>query len=132
MTTRVVLKPLRCRVPGGLPAWEVMLDGRTIIQRAHDPEHEAARWLRDHGYVGPMETAREDGTVRMRYPDLVKIAEWSISDSDGGGFVRRRYRPWLADRPGDQHPVDAGRPQAPPLVPEADPWPVGADDETCA
>ena len=67
VTIRVVLKPLRCRIPGGLPAWAVMLDGRTIIPRAHDPAHEAARWLRDHGYTGPMETAREDGTVCMRY-----------------------------------------------------------------
>ena len=63
-----------------------MLDGKTIIPRAHDPAHEAARWLRDHGYTGPMETAREDGMVCMRYPDLVETAEWSISDRAAGGF----------------------------------------------
>jgi len=93
MTIRVVLKPLPCRVPGGLPVWAVMLDGRTIIPRAHDPEHEAARWLRDRGHTGPMETARQNGTVSMRYPDLVRTAEWSTVDRARGGFVRRRYRP---------------------------------------
>ena len=118
MTIRVVLKPLDCRIPGGLPAWTVLLDGKTIIPRAHDPAHEAARWLRDHGYTGPMETAREDGTVCMRYPDLVETAEWSISDRAAGGFIRRRYRPWSAERASTQHPSDAGRPRAPSPVPD--------------
>ena len=71
-----------------------MLDGKTVIPRAHDPEHEAARLLRDHGYTGPMETARENGMVGMRHPDLVKTAEWSISDRAEGGFDLRRFRPW--------------------------------------
>ena len=112
MTIRVVLKPLRSRLPGGLPAWAVMFDGRTIIPRAHDPEHEAARWLRDHGYAGPMETVRQNGTVGMRYADLVRTAEWSISDRAAGGFIRRRHRPWSVETPTRQHPSDAGRPRA--------------------
>ncbi len=106
-----------------------MLDGETIIERAHDPEHEAARWLRDHGYTGPMETAGENGTVRMRYPDLVKTAEWSIADRAAGGFERRRFRPW-SERPARQRRSDAGRPRAHALVPDTGLAPLGAYDGT--
>lgn len=130
MTIRVVLKPLRCRIGGGLSAWAVLLDGKTIIPRAHDPEHAAARWLRDHGYVGPMETARENGTVCMRYRDLVKTAEWSVADRAAGGFIRRRYRPWSSERAAVVHPSAAGSPEAPSLVPDTDLAVLAAYDET--
>ena len=130
MTIRVVLKPLRCRVPGGLPAWAAVLNGSTIIPRAHDPAHEAARWLRDHGYRGSMETARENGVVCMWYRDLVETAEWSVSDRTGGGFTRRRYRPWSADSAAVLRTSDAGSPEAPSLVLEAAPAPVAAYDGT--
>jgi hypothetical protein len=119
----VVLKPLRRRIPGGRPAWAVLLDGQTIIPRAHDPEHEAARWLRDHGHSGPMQTAREDGTVSMRYRDLVRTAEWSLADRAAGGFLRRRYCPWSSQSPAGVHTSPAGRPEAPSLGPDTDPLP---------
>ena len=77
-----------------------------------------------------METARENSVVSMRYPDLVKTADWSIADRDGGGFLRRRHRPWSSATAAALHTSDAGSPQAPPLVPEPVLAPVPVYDET--
>ena len=62
-----------------------MLDGKTIIPRAHDPEHEAARWLRDHGYTGAMETAQENGRSLCAIPIWLKRP--SGRSGSGGGRV---------------------------------------------
>ncbi|MEX0853775.1 MAG: hypothetical protein WD036_10920 [Bauldia sp.] len=97
----------------------MFFDGERIVSRSSDPEHDAARWLRDHGYGGPMETVGADLVTRMRYPDLVATAEWTVGDRRSGGFYRCRHRAY-----GEHAHEAAGADRTPPTA-----WALLSEDQ---
>ena len=121
-SARVVLVPVRPNRESD--AWDVFFDGDRIVNRSSDPAHDAARWLRDHGYRGQMETVGEDSMVRMRYPDLIATAEWTVGDRRSGGFYRCRHRAYGQHA---QEAAGANRTQATEAPPLSDdrPPPLG-------
>ena len=121
-SVRVMLLPVRPNRESD--AWDVFFDGDRIVTRSSDPAHDAARWLLDHGYSGPMETVGPDSGVRMRYPDLVAAAEWTVGDRRSGGFYRCRHRaePEYAREPAGAHRT---RPMEAPPLSECQPISLG-------
>ena len=121
-TVRVMLMPVRPNRESD--AWDAFFNGVRIVARSSDPAHDAARWLRDHGYSGPMETVGPDSVVRMRYADLVATAEWTVGDRRSGGFYRCRYR-GEAEHAREAAGWDRTRPMEAPPLSEYQPIPLG-------
>ena len=121
-TVRVMLMPVRPNRESD--AWDVFFDCERIVTRSSNPAHDAARWLRDHGYSGRMETVGQDAVVRMRYPDLVATADWTVGDRRSGGFYRCRHRAEPEQARGSAR-ANRTRPIEPPPLSEGDPTPLG-------
>ena len=121
-TVCVMLLPVRPNRESD--AWDVFFDGDRIVIRSSDPAHDAARWLRDHGYSGRMETVGQDAVVRMRYPDLVATADWTVGDRRSGGFYRCRHRA-EPEQARESAGADRTRPIEPPPLSECQPIPLG-------
>ena len=59
--------------------WDVDFNGEAILTKRRDPEHDAARWLRDHGYGGPLQTRGKDGMISPAASPLYRLHRGSGS-----------------------------------------------------
>ena len=70
-------------------AYDVLLDGRTIVSNSRDPEHDLARSLQTRGLKGMVELCDgRTGKPRSRI-NIEQAAKWRI----GSNLERYKFRP---------------------------------------
>jgi len=76
--------------------WDVDFNGETILTKRRDPEHDAARWLRDHGYGGPLQTRGKDGMIHLIYKSIE--SGLMVAEADARAIRTTTYYPGPAQR----------------------------------
>jgi hypothetical protein len=80
-----------CAGASGL--YDLTLDGELLVSRSRDPEHDAARALRDRGYTGKFWTVDAKTGSRRMLVDIAKAARLTVIDGAAGLSVKR-WRPF--------------------------------------
>ena len=73
--------------------YDVLLDGKVIVRRSHDPEHDACRALLAKGITGKLTLTDLEGTPRSSI-DIETGAKWRVIDDDKRGLLMVPYRAW--------------------------------------
>lgn len=91
MTVTVALEQLKADAYG--TPYRVYLEGDVLIARTHDPEHQAARVLKDRGLCGTLITITfgGDGSPRARV-DIEGAAQWTMVETSQRGPCSVPYR----------------------------------------
>jgi hypothetical protein len=82
---RIVLQPVGRR-------WRVYFNGAVLIERARDPEHQAARALLAQGNTGPAESWHWNGSAAAMTLDIETAAGLTIREEDVGGLKVRKWQ----------------------------------------
>lgn len=92
--TTIEIAPAPRNVTGGGQRYEVRVDGEVLIERARDPEFEAARVLVEQGRTGMLHTRHAGSSiVSMRIP-LAKAAKLTTTDGNHGRPSIRTWTPF--------------------------------------
>jgi hypothetical protein len=75
--------------------YNVYHEGKLLLKGARDPEHEAARKLRDLGYTGRIGFFSVGGQIlRSSSPCLVSLAGWTITEPKNQAPRRVKFIPF--------------------------------------
>lgn len=90
-THRIEIAPVSSM---GRTSYRVTHDGRTLIERSRDPEHDACRALLALGLKGRLETFHPGGTVARMRMDIAFAATRCATEGDRSSPAIRKWSPF--------------------------------------